>query len=103
MVTLISKLNKLSVSQLIQLSEELRLPTLADDALIREVIKDTEVDSTQPLLAFMAVGANLAFVLADRMIANQNHLKFIYNRMKYIHNENEDIDYMLKLKEIIGE
>lgn len=31
-----------------------------------------------------------------------NHLKFIYGRMKYIHNENENFDYMIKFKSIIN-
>lgn len=30
-----------------------------------------------------------------------NHLKFIYERMKHVHNENENYDYMLKLKSIV--
>lgn len=29
-----------------------------------------------------------------------NHLKFIYNRMIEVHNENPNYDYMLKLKQI---
>jgi len=31
---------------------------------------------------------------------NQNHIRWIYERMKNKHSENPDIDYMLKLKEI---
>lgn len=30
-----------------------------------------------------------------------NHLKFIYDRMVNIHNENENYDYMIKFKNII--
>jgi len=30
-----------------------------------------------------------------------NHLEFIYNRMKDIHNENENYDYMIKFNNII--
>lgn len=29
------------------------------------------------------------------------HLEFIYNRLIYIHNENPNVDYMLKMKDII--
>jgi hypothetical protein len=30
-----------------------------------------------------------------------NHLKWIFDRLKDFHNENENIDYMIKFKEII--
>jgi len=79
-----TKLQQLTDSQLIQLSEELRLPTVADDALIREVIKGTDVDSIAPMLAFIAVSQNLAFVLADRLI-------FANIRINQLENEIEGI------------
>lgn len=34
-------------------------------------------------------------------IIGSSHLNFIYNRMKDIHGENENFDYMLKFKEVI--
>ncbi len=30
-----------------------------------------------------------------------SHLEWIYERMKYIHNENEDYDYMIRFREIL--
>ena len=30
-----------------------------------------------------------------------DHLKWVYERMQYIHNERIDVDYMLKFKEIL--
>lgn len=30
-----------------------------------------------------------------------NHLKWVYDRMKFVHNENEDYDYMIRFSEII--
>ena len=29
------------------------------------------------------------------------HLKWVYNRMKHVHNENSNCDYMIRLKNII--
>lgn len=34
---------------------------------------------------------------------NKTHLEFIYNRLKNVYNENENIDYMLKFKNIIDD
>ena len=34
---------------------------------------------------------------------NLDHLKWIYERMQYVHKERIDIDYMLKFKEILKE
>lgn len=34
---------------------------------------------------------------------NYEHLKFIYERLKNVHAENENYDYMVKLKEIIDQ
>jgi hypothetical protein len=31
------------------------------------------------------------------------HLEWIYNRMKNVHNENENYDYMIKFREIIDD
>ena len=30
-----------------------------------------------------------------------NHLKWVYDRMKFVHNENENYDYMIRFSEII--
>ena len=79
-----TKLQLLTDSQLIQLSEELRLPTVADDALIREVIKGTEVDTIAPMLAFVAVGTNLTFVLADRLIVANIRINKLENEIEGI-------------------
>lgn len=34
-------------------------------------------------------------------MSNKTHLEFIYNRLVNVHNESEDIDYMIKFKSII--
>ena len=34
---------------------------------------------------------------------SQKHLKFIYDRLINVHQEDENTDYMIKLKEIIGQ
>lgn len=65
---LLNKLKALSNADLITLSEELRLPTVADDALVRKVIDGTEVQTASPILAFVSVSQLLGFVLADRLI-----------------------------------
>lgn len=74
MEQVINKLKKLTNDQLIKLSEELRLPTVADDALIREVIKDSEMDTFAPMIAFVGVGQLLSFVLADRLIIAEQRI-----------------------------
>lgn len=67
----VSKVNKklklLSNEQLISLVKELKQTTIPADSILREVIKDTELDTTAPLLAFIEVGQMLAHVLADRL------------------------------------
>jgi hypothetical protein len=65
---LLDKLKTLTNDELITLSEELRLPTVAQDALVRKVIEGTEVDSASPILAFVSVSQLLGFVLSDRLI-----------------------------------
>lgn len=64
---LIDVLKSLSNEALIELSKELQSTDVPQDALIRKVIKGTEVDTTAPVLAFVAVGCNLAYVLAERL------------------------------------
>jgi hypothetical protein len=39
----------------------------------------------------------------DNDWSNINHLRWVYNRMKHIHKENENYDYMIKLKKVIDE
>lgn len=70
----IDKLKKLSNKNLIKLSEELRLPSVPDDALIREVIRDTEMETTAPMIAFIGVGQLLGFELADRLIIAEDRI-----------------------------
>ena len=60
------KINELTDEELILLSKELRLPTVADDAFLRQVIKGTEYDSGAPILAFIAVGQLIQFEIAER-------------------------------------
>lgn len=64
--SLAEKIGKLTNEELLILSEELSLPTVPDNALILEVIKGTEVDTTAPMLAFLGVGHVLSFELAER-------------------------------------
>lgn len=71
---LYDKLKTLTDEELIQLSDEMRISTIPEDALIRKVIKGTEVETTQPILSFVAVGQNLAFVLADRLIIAKDEI-----------------------------
>lgn len=35
--------------------------------------------------------------------ADHDHLNWIYERMKFVHGENENVDYMLKFKEILNQ
>jgi len=81
MTTIEEKLKKLSDQDLIQISKELRNTSVAEDALIREVIKDTELDTKSPLLAFVAVGQVLGFELADRLAIVNTQIKI--NHEKY--------------------
>lgn len=64
---LAKKISLLSNQELLKLSEELQSPTVPDDALIRDLIKDTEFDTTAPVLAFISVGAIMGFELAKRL------------------------------------
>jgi hypothetical protein len=44
--------------------------------------------------------------LAERLKKKQEniiHLEWIYDRMKNVHNENENYDYMIKFREIIDD
>lgn len=78
-ITIDKKLKALSNDQLIRLSEELRLTTVADDALLRQVIKDTDLETTAPLLAFVGVGQWLAFELADRLIIAEREIEAFHS------------------------
>jgi hypothetical protein len=37
----------------------------------------------------------------DNDWSDVNHLRWTYNRLKHIHKENENYDYMIRLKKII--
>jgi hypothetical protein len=45
--------------------------------------------------------------LAEKLKKEQDnittHLEWIYDRMKNVHNENENYDYMIKFREIIDD
>ena len=44
--------------------------------------------------------------LSERLKRKQEniaHLEWIYDRMKNVHNENENYDYMIKFREIIND
>ncbi len=69
MKKLLTNIEALSNSQLIKLSEELKQTTVPDDALLRKVIKDTEHDTTAPMITFVAVGQLIGFVACDRLKA----------------------------------
>lgn len=86
---ILEKLKTLTDEQLIQLSEEMRTSIVPEDALIREVIKGTEVETTQPLLAFVAVGQNLTFVVADRLIKLKADIKKCNEDIKNLKDEIE--------------
>jgi type III secretory pathway component EscU len=88
----IDKLKKLSNENLIKLSEELRLPTVPDDALIREVIKDTEMDTTAPMIAFVGVGQLLSFELADRLTIVESKIKLVNEIISSLNESNENKD-----------
>jgi hypothetical protein len=92
-MTIEAKLKTLTNDQLIRLSEELRLPTVAEDALLREVIKGTDQDTTAPMLAFIAVQGSLVFELADRLIAAESDLA-LYDKHGYCIRELREIDEM---------
>jgi hypothetical protein len=68
-ITVADKLKVLSNDKLIQLSKELRLTSVPENALIREIIKGTDMDTSVPLIAFMGVGQLLQFEIADRLEA----------------------------------
>ena len=73
-ITVEQKLKLLSNDELIQLTKELRETSVPADALLRKVIKDTELDTTAPMLAFVGVGQLLAFELAARLYIVQQRL-----------------------------
>lgn len=39
--------------------------------------------------------------VADRLEKDHQHLEWIYQRMKNVHGEDENVDYMLKFREVI--
>lgn len=85
MATLPEKLRDLTVEQLLTLSRELTQTVIPEDALIREVIKGTEQDSIQPVLAFVGVAGHLHVEMAKRIQAHRVALKAIvqYTEEKY--------------------
>lgn len=64
---LIDNLKKLNNTELLSLLKELSQTSVPEDALLRKVIKGTEVDTTAPMLAFVAVQSQLSFVLGERL------------------------------------
>jgi len=65
--SLLVNLENLSNEDLLQIAKELTFLNVSDNALIRDVIKDTEVDTTVPILAYGTVAQLLAQVLAKRL------------------------------------
>lgn len=79
MTQVIHKLNDLNNAELIRLAHELRQTSVPEDALLREVIKGTELESTPIMLSFIAISSNLAQVLADRLVSTE---KLLLNMME---------------------
>lgn len=75
MTTIKQKISHLSDQQLIQLSKELQNPIVPEDALVRDLISGTEIETNAPILAFVTVGQLLAFELAERLILAKQELK----------------------------
>jgi hypothetical protein len=50
------------------------------------------------LAAFFKNTINNTFNMKDKDI---KHLKWVYERMKYVHNEKEEHDYMIRFREIL--
>jgi hypothetical protein len=67
MENLIHKISLLSDQKLIRLSKELQSTVVPENALIRDVIKNTEVETTVPVMAFIQVAGVLHAELAMRM------------------------------------
>lgn len=90
---LIDNLKKLNNDELLSLLKELSQTSVPDDALIRKVIKGTEVDTTVPLLAFVAVQAQLSYVLGERLAAIQKKLdKILWQGMEMKREMKDVID-----------
>ena len=79
-MTLHDNLRKLTDDEIFRLVEELKQVTVPDDALIRQVIKGTEVDTTVPMLAFIAVQGTLSFVLAEKFKCALDIIKILQGR-----------------------
>jgi hypothetical protein len=87
---------------------ELDLPLLPEMVVEDDVEKlakeysenksSSDVFKEQHRVDFIA-GYNAATKVSSEY--DTNHLKWIFNRMIYVHGENEHYDYMLKFKEII--
>lgn len=73
------KLEALTNKQLIQLSNELRQTSVPENAFVREVIKDTELDTCDSILAFVGVGQILGLILADRLEIADNNIEEFYS------------------------
>lgn len=85
------KLKQLSNKQLLALVQELKQTSVPTDALIRDVIKGTELDTTAPMIAFVGVGQMLAHVLAERLESALDDLD-LYDRNGYDIRELREID-----------
>lgn len=78
MTSIATVLRDLSAEELITLSNELTQPTVPEDALIRKVIKGTELDDvSSPVLAFVGVAGHLHVELVVRLEAHREALKAI--------------------------
>lgn len=86
MTSIATVLRDLSAEELITLSNELTQTTVPEDALIRKVIKGTELDDvSSPVLAFVGVAGHLHVELVVRLEAHREALKAIvqYTDEKY--------------------
>ena len=73
------KLKQLSNKQLLALVQELKQTSVPADALIRDVIKGTELDTTAPMIAFVGVGQMLAHVLAERLVIAEEEIETFHS------------------------
>jgi type IV secretory pathway VirB4 component len=64
---IIERLESLSIQELLQISDEMKEITVPENAAIRKLIKDSEYESSSPLLSFVAVGQLLQFEFATRI------------------------------------
>lgn len=82
-----------------------KIPGVSEELMSDKEKYDKAVfgDVTTKVKELMKNNMKLPFLEKEKTNRNKEHLEFIYARLRHVYHEPENIDFMIKLKQIIDD